>query len=97
MRALVFSLLFPMSFGAYSLDAQCAAVLCLSPDFSGVPSSCLSIRKPYFAIKVFNPLFDPISTATLRHKWLRKCRQANSSDLLKIKKRYGSLPLDPGS
>ena len=84
-----------VSLAAKAGDAQCAAVLCLSSDSSGVPATCYAKRQPYFAIKVFNPLFDPISTATLRDTWLRKCFYAESSDLARIKKTYGPQFLDP--
>lgn len=95
MRGFTLIFLATFSYAAYASDTQCAAVLCLSSDSSGVPTTCIAKRQPYFALKVFNPLFDPVSTATLRHNWLRKCLHANSSDLAKIKKKYGTLLLDP--
>ena len=94
MRHLLFFFLF-VPIISFAGDKQCRAIICLNTDFSGVTAECYKNRIPYFQQVVFNPLFDPISTSALRAKWLSRCHHANSSDVAKLNKKYGTLLLDP--
>lgn len=76
----------------------CGAVICLSPGpGEAPPGECSAWRAPYFAIRIFDPKYDPMKTAMARQRYLQTCNQARGSDISRITSQYGKLFDDPRS
>ena len=77
-------------------EPTCAQVICLSPaPGTPAPQECFPIRAVYFAITVYDPLFDADATAGLRKAFLQTCLTASAPHLMLIDTKYGRLPADP--
>jgi hypothetical protein len=77
-------------------EPSCAQVICLSPQ-NGMPPppSCIAVRAPYFAIRVFSPYYNSSATAQARRAFLMTCTTARPMDINTITNKYGELYSDP--
>lgn len=82
--------------GSGNAAPACGAVICLSPaPGEAPPGPCSAWRAPFFAIRIFDPKYDPPKTAMARQRFLQTCSQAQPSDISRITSQYGKLFEDP--
>ena len=106
-RIVSFTLMVPALLISFDHDAAlsqtpdpCSALLCLSGALTGQcgTPACAPPTEAFYAIKVFDPIYDPVSTATARAEFLQSCpvgAEANEGQVAAIIEAFGALPEGP--